>query len=209
MPIISPTITAFNDEEYEIQFKAIKPFATRVHIDLMDGTFAPTLSPDLSSVWWPQDMDADIHLMYERPGDYMDDLFRLHPSLVVIHYEANVEHEDFALSLQEKGIKVGLALLSGTTIDEAKDTISLYDHVLIFSGKLGYHGGEADLKLLDKVKQVKQDFPNIEVSWDGGINDQNAVHMINAGVDVLNVGGFIQKADDPWNAYAKIEKSIN
>jgi ribulose-phosphate 3-epimerase len=209
MPTICPTITAFNDEEYEAQFRAIKPFATRVHIDLMDGKFAPTESPDLSSVWWPQDTTADIHLMYERPGDYLVELIRLHPSLVVIHYEADVDYEDFSRSLQENGIKAGLALLKNTTIDEAKDTIALYNHVLIFSGKLGYHGGEADLTLLEKVKQVKRDFPNIEVSWDGGINDDNAIQMVNAGVDVLNVGGFIQKSDDPWNAYAKIEKSIN
>jgi ribulose-phosphate 3-epimerase len=210
MTAICPTITAFTNDEYDSQINAIKPFAERVHIDLMDGLFAPTESPDLTNVWWPKgDMKADIHLMYERPGDFLVDLIKLQPSLVVVHYEANVDHEDFARSLQAKGIKVGIALLKDTTVDEAKDTIGFYDHALIFSGKLGHHGGEADLKLLDKVRQVKEIFPDVEIAWDGGINDRNAAQIINSGVSVLNVGGFIQKSDDPWAAYAKIEKAIN
>jgi ribulose-phosphate 3-epimerase len=206
--IICPTITAFNPNGYEQQMQAIEPFASRVHIDLMDGEFAPSQSPDLDSIWWPTEITADIHLMYERPEENLRSLIKLKPNLVIIHYEADVNYESFAAELKKHGIKAGLALLQTTSFDVAEEAIAFYDHILIFSGKLGYHGGEAQLNLLDKATAIKQKYPQIELAWDGGINDTNAMEISEAGVDVLNVGGFIQKSDDPWKAYAKIEKAL-
>jgi pentose-5-phosphate-3-epimerase len=54
------------------------------------------------------------------------------------------------------------------------------------------------------VKQVQEHHPEAEIGWDGGINDHNAQQLVAAGVDVLNVGGFIQKSDDPAGAYEKL-----
>ena len=79
------------------------------------------------------------------------------------------------------------------------------DQVLVFSGNLGYHGGEADLGLLEKVKKIWQHHPECEIAWDGGINDQNVQQLVDAGVSVLNVGGFVQQSADPEAAYAKLK----
>ena len=57
------------------------------------------------------------------------------------------------------------------------------------------------MKLLDKVDQIRKLKPTIEIGWDGGINDTNAYELAKNGIDVLNVGGFIQKSDDPEGAY--------
>jgi pentose-5-phosphate-3-epimerase len=62
--------------------------------------------------------------------------------------------------------------------------------------------------MLGKVHMIRQRFPDIEIAWDGGINDQNARQIVEGGVDVLNVGGFIHKATDPQKAYAKLETVI-
>lgn len=208
MPIICPTVTAYDPHEYRTQVERLVPFAKRVHIDLMDGDFAPTKSPSLEEVWWPEQLTADIHLMYRRPMDYLGQLIRLKPNLVVIHAEADGDHTDIATKLRENGIKAGLALLRDTTVEQVSKIIPSLDHVLIFSGDLGRHGGEADLGLLDKVRAIHSSYPNIEISWDGGISDQNAKQLVEAGVDVLNVGGFIQKADDPAKTYAQLERLL-
>lgn len=205
MAIICPTVTAFDPHEYRVQIERLVPFAKRVHIDLMDGEFAPTKSPALNTIWWPSELTADIHLMYQRPADYLDQLIKLKPSLVVIHYEADVDHAAFAAKLQANGIKAGLAILSNTTIEQALPAMQNYDHSLVFSGNLGYHGGAANLGLLDKVRAIREQYPDMEISWDGGINDHNAKQLVDGGVDVLNTGGFIQKAGSPQEAYAKLE----
>ncbi len=205
MAVICPTITAFNPHEYREQMERVAPFAERVHIDLMDGQFAPTTSPDLLHVWWPHELTADIHLMYQHPMNYLQQLIRLKPKLVIIHNEANVHHMHFSAELHKEGIKTGLAILRDTPIEHAYQIMHSFDHVLIFSGHLGYHGGEADLGLLDKVRKVREHHPEAEIGWDGGVNEQNARQLVEAGVDVLNAGGFVQKADDPAAAYAKLK----
>ncbi len=200
MATICPTVTAYEAHEYREQIERIG-FADRIHIDLMDGVFAPTTSIFLDSVWWPRGTVADIHLMAQHPMEVMDHIIKLAPHMVIIHAEAEVDHMLFCAELHKHDIKTGVAILQQTTVDETERIIHSFDHVLVFSGNLGYHGGEADLQLLQKVKEIKHHHPEVEIGWDGGVHEHNAKALIDAGVDVLNVGGFIQKSDDPKSAY--------
>lgn len=205
MATICPTVTAYNAHTYRTQIERVEPFAKRVHIDLMDGDFAPTRSIEPDQVWWPPKLIADIHLMYKQPAEHIPTLARLRPRLVIIHAEAEVDHRKLASELHKVGILAGLALLQDIPVKQAEPILKYFDHVLVFSGHLGYHGGEADLKLLDKVQKIQELHPHAEIGWDGGINDTNAKQLAEAGVDVLNVGGFVQKSDNPDAAYAKLE----
>jgi ribulose-phosphate 3-epimerase len=209
MAIISPTVTAFDEYEYNQQIKTLRGFANHVHIDLMDGQFAPTQSPDLEHIWWPHEFTVDIHLMYQRPMDHVERLIELKPRLVIIHNEADVHHMDFAARLHTAGIEVGLAILRDTPIEWAGQIMHSFDHVLIFSGNLGYQGGStADLGCLEKVKYVRQHHPEAEIGWDGGVNNLNVRLLADGGVDVINVGGFIKNADDPRAAYQLLVDSL-
>ncbi len=209
MAIICPTVTASTEHEYKIQIKRLKPFAQRVHIDLMDGLFAPTKSPELDKIWWPHELTVDIHLMYQKPMEQLDQLVRLKPHMVVIHNEADAHHMHFAAALHRHGIKAGLAILQDTPIEYAYQIMHSFDHVLIFSGNLGHHGGTANLELLDKVEKVKQHHPEAEIGWDGGISAENAKILINSGVDVLNVGGAIHGSTKPEEAFKSLTESIS
>lgn len=201
---ICPTVTAYDLHEYREQMERIVPFAERIHIDLMDGEFAPTKSPALDRIWLPAGVVCDIHLMYSHPMDYLSQLITLKPHMVIIHNEVTVHHMHFAAELHKAGIKAGLALLQDTPVAYAEQIMHSFDQVLIFSGHLGHHGGEADLSLLTKVQQVRDHHPDVEIAWDGGITTDNAKQLVDAGVDVLNVGGFIQAASDPSGAYATL-----
>lgn len=208
MPIICPTITAFDPHEYREQMERVMEFSERIHIDLMDGEFAPTRSPLLEQVWWPHHITADIHLMYKHPMDYLEQLIRLNPHMVVIHFEAEVDHMHFASLLHKENIKTGLAFLHDTPARALQQAMHSFDQILIFSGNLGYHGGKMDASLLNKVAEIQDLHPDAEIAWDGGINDQNIKSLIDSGVDVLNVGAFVQKAEDPLIAYAKLKQQI-
>src|SRR4051812_38921558 len=93
--------------------------------------------------------------MYHLPAEQLDQLVKLKPNLVVIHQEAEGDHLSFASSLHDSGIKAGLAILSDTPVEAINDIMHAFQHVLVFSGKLGYHGGQADLNLLDKVRLIR------------------------------------------------------
>jgi ribulose-phosphate 3-epimerase len=198
--VICPTVTAFNKTQYLEQLAHVSEFASRVHIDLMDGIFAPTTSQSLLHSWWHRGQKVDLHVMYQKPLVLLDDMIAKHPNLVILHAESD-DVSSAVHELHEHRIKVGIALLKETPVDVLHHFAKVIDHVLIFSGTLGHHGGTVDFSMLEKVRFIKEAFPHLEVGWDGGINDQNAVRLVNAGVRVLNVGGFIQKAQEPRQQY--------
>lgn len=204
MADICPTVTAYSIAEYSAQLQRVSNITERLHIDLMDGVFAPTKSPDIQDIWLSPGHQNDIHLMYQEPMDVIDALIKLQPSLVIIQNEAHVHHMHFASELHKHGIKVGLALLQDTPTHYAHQIMHSFDHVLVFSGKLGHHGGHADLALLEKVKDIRRHHPEVEIGWDGGVDEHNITELLAAGVDVINVGGFIQKSSDPQAAYATL-----
>lgn len=206
MAIICPTVTAENAHDYESQLARLEPFARRIHLDFMDGLFTKNQSISLENATAPKDstIQVDLHLMYMRPDFYIDHIKDLKPKLVIIQAEAEGDFAILADNLHAQGVKVGVALLQDTSVNKIASAISNIDHVLIFSGQLGYFGGKVDLTLLSKVTELKSLKPNLEIAWDGGINDENARTIIDAGVDVLNVGGFIQMANEPSAAYAKL-----
>ncbi len=209
MAVICPTVTAYDTHEYRAQMEFLEKFAKRIHIDLMDGVFAPTKSPPLETVWWPDGIIADIHLMYQEPEPHLGQLTKLKPHLVIIQAEADVDHAEFAERLHAAGIKAGLALLQNTSAASVAALLEHFDHVMIFSGNLGHHGGsEVDFKLLDKVRELRAGYPEIEIAWDGGVNADNIRRLAEGGVNAFGVGGFIHKAPDPQEAYAKLERIV-
>jgi ribulose-phosphate 3-epimerase len=205
MAIICPTITSESIQGFNKQLEEVASFAERIHFDLADGVFTPNKLLDLKDISWPAGMTADIHLMYQSIEPYIDQLIELRPNMVIVHAESSGQFNRIANMLKQANIKVGVALLPETPVDKIKPAISLIDHVLIFSGDLGHFGGIAKLDLLGKARQVKQLKPDIEVGWDGGINEQNVAKLVLGGVDVLNVGGGIHNQPNPRAAYDKLK----
>jgi ribulose-phosphate 3-epimerase len=208
MATICPTVLATEAHQYREQMERIESFSKRIQIDLADGVFAPTATVNVSQVWWPKGVTADLHLMYKNPAAELEQLISLKPHMVIIHAEADGQFEPFAASLHKAGIKVGVALLPDTPESILKDSWKHIDHVLIFSGDLGHFGGNAHTALLAKAQACKAEKPSVEIGWDGGVNDTN-IHLLAAGgIDVLNVGGYIQKASDPADAYATLKAKL-
>lgn len=210
MAVVCPTVTVETNDphHYREQIERVATFASRVHIDLMDGEFTKTRSINPIQVWWPESLEADIHLMFRRPSEHLETLVSLKPSLIIFHAESEGDIAAYMSHVKRFGIKVGIALLQHTSTDDAKEMIELAEHVLIFAGKLGSFGGEADMALLDKVGEIKAINPYAEIGWDGGINDRNANKLAAAGIEVLDVGGFIQRSDSPKVAYSTIVNSL-
>ncbi|HET7630446.1 MAG TPA: hypothetical protein VFK03_03665, partial [Candidatus Saccharimonadales bacterium] len=141
MSLICPTVLASDPAGYKAQMELAAGLGNRLQIDLMDGDFAEPRSVNLAQVWWPDEVKADIHLMYRRPAEQLESLVSLKPNLVIIHAEADGNLVGVIEHLNKFDIKTGLALLKTTTPDQAADLIKLVDHVLIFSGDLGKFGG--------------------------------------------------------------------
>lgn len=207
MAVVCPTVTTLTPQHYRESIELVADFAERIHIDFADGVFAPTKLVPIEDAWWPIGPVIDFHIMFKKPLEHIEAVVMQQPSLAIVHAEAEGVKE-FLDELEGLGIHRGLALLKDTPAEAVRPYLGQIEHVLVFSGSLGYYGGTVDLKLLDKVEKLIALKPTLEIGWDGGINPETALTLVQGGVNVLNVGGFIQKAADPEKAYATLVESL-
>lgn len=209
MAVIAPTILCENEDDYRTTIERLHPFAKRVHIDLTDGEFAPTFTVGVNQLWWPQEWEVDIHAMVARPSQYVDALIQLQPKSIIFHAEASEDLTPIINKIKQAGIHAGVALLKKTVPSSAQAYIENADHVMVFSGDLGHYGGEASMMQLEKVRLIRKIKGDVEIGWDGGANVENAFTLTQGGVDVINAGGAINKADDPAGVYNQMVAEIN
>ena len=194
MVVITPTITTADPHKYREHLEKISTFSEGVHLDFADGIFAPTELLPLEEAWRSDDLITHAHIMYQKPLDVIDDIINLEADLVILHAESDDVKKCLEL-LIDNGTRTGIAMLPETSV------IDLFDHVLVFGGNLGHQGGTADLDQLKKVERLKTAYPDVELAWDGGVNDKNIKQIKDAGISVINVGGFIKNSHYPKNAY--------
>lgn len=209
MSQIVPAITVETVDQYKVETEKLSPFARRVHIDITDGEFAPTFLLSEQQLYWPEAWEVDVHAMVMRPSEHIEQIIALKPSLVIFHAEASEDLLPHFAALKQAGIKAGVALLKTTVPATVQPYIAEADHVLIFSGDLGKHGGIASMMQLEKVRLVKKIKPHVEIGWDGGVTVANAYTLTQGGVEVLNVGGEIANSENPVDTYNQLVKEIN
>ena len=206
---IVPTILVNNKKDFRAQVEVINTFTRRAQIDVTDGVFAPTETLDITNIWWPRGWETDLHLMMARPSESLETIFKLSPSLCILHAEASEDLLPIFDQLRAHEIKCGVALLPSTYPGNVKQYIEAADHVLIFAGQLGVQGSPADLLQTEKITLVRNIKPELEISWDGGANLSNIRALAHADLDVINVGSALAQADNPADMFNQLVSEID
>lgn len=204
MPVVVPTITTNQQTVFDANLKEFSEFTQRIHVDVSDGTLAPTNLLPLSSIHNQDGITMDIHLMTARPSEHLADILKLKPSLCIIHAEVDDDVQAFFVQLEQAGIKKGVALLKTTFPKRVEERIAMADHVMIFAGQLGSQGGAPDMLQTEKVALVRAIKPDLEIAWDGGANLTNVRAITHSGVDVIDVGSAISRAQDKRAMYESL-----
>jgi len=207
--VIVPCITTQNIADFQTKVNQYQAFTKRVHIDLSDGQFAPTILIPESQIYWPSDWQVDIHLMLARPSQVLDELIARKPFTIIFHAESGEPLQPLIDKVKQSGIRVGLALLKTTVPSTVEPLIKSVDHVMIFSGDLGKYGGQASIMQTEKVRLVKNIKEDIEIGWDGGVSLDNAFTIASSGVDVLNAGGAIANSPNPADTFNQLTNEAN
>ncbi|MDO4902333.1 MAG: hypothetical protein Q4A21_02120 [bacterium] len=209
MSVICPTILATDLDDYNYQVGRLQPFAERVQIDITDGVFAQNQTVGLGQIWWPEHWKVDLHLMVSNPSEYIDQVIKMKPNMVIFHSETEEDLVPIFEKLKKETlIKPAVALLRSTVPETVADAINAAEHVLIFSGNLGQMGGKASMMQLEKIRLVKAINQNVEIGWDGGANLANVFALTQGGVDVVNVGSAIAGAAEPEQVYHTMANEI-
>lgn len=206
MAKVAVTVDADTPADFAARIERIKPFVRRLHVDISDGVFAPNKTIGLSQAYGIDGSELDLHMMVEYPESQVEKILAFEPNLVILHFEASGGHlKDIFGQLKEVGIRTGLAIKPDTVVEEVKDWLVDLDHLLVFTGKLGFNGGEMRVDCLDKIAQAKAINPNLEIGVDGGVNKDTARLALDAGADVLDTGSWVHEATDPEAAYLMLE----
>ena len=187
-----------------------------VHVDVMDGhfvpnlTFGPKMVADLRKA---TRLPLDVHLMIERPEDWIDRYVEAGAAYVVVHIEAVADARAALARIRQRGAKAGLALSPRTPVETVMPFLADVDLVLVMSVEPGFGGQNFIASSLDKVRAFRKALddrklaPLLEV--DGGIKVDNARRVADAGATVLVAGSAVfEDPDGVDKAIAKFRKVL-
>lgn len=215
-PIISPSILSADFGHLARDIEMINNSeAEWVHFDVMDGVFVPNISfgiPVLEAVKKLTTKTLDVHLMIEKPHNYLELFKNAGADILTVHMEGRRHLHRNILAIKDLGIKAGVALNPHTPIHTLNDIIHEIDLVLIMTVNPGF-GGQAFIehsykKISELKKLINETESDCLIQVDGGVTHNNAAQLINAGVDVLVAGSTVFKAEDQIGSIAKLKNCI-
>ena len=193
--IAAPSLLAadFSKLREEIQ-EVEKCGAEYLHLDVMDGNFVPNISygaPVISAIRPYSNLIFDVHLMVEEPDRFIKDFVGAGADIITVHVEATKHLHRTIQLIKSYGKKVGVSLNPATPIETLKHVINDIDMVLIMSVNPGF-GGQAFIpETLNKIKELRNLYPEIDIEVDGGVNDKTVEAIKEAGANVLVAGSYL------------------
>ena len=116
---------------------------------------------------------------------------------ICVHVESMDFNESALSQLWVLGYKIGVCLNPETSIDILHNFIDKVDFVQFLAVQPGVQGGDFIDSVLDKIKDFKKLYPDVEVQIDGGINNDSISKLLNLGVDNVVIGSAIFAGEDP------------
>jgi ribulose-phosphate 3-epimerase len=211
---IAPSILASNFARLGEDIRAVEQGgADLIHVDVMDGHFVPNISigvPVVESLHKATRLPLEVHLMIERPEEFIERFVQAGANRVLIHQEATV-HLDRALTMiRELGAQAGAAINPATPVATLTDVFDKVDTVLVMSVNPGFGGQKFIPGAIEKIRQLNQWRTRyngaFRVEVDGGVDAENTAQLAQAGANTFVAGTSIFHTPDPAAAVRQIRK---
>jgi len=187
-----------------------------IHVDVMDGhfvpnlTFGPKMVADLRAA---TRLPLDVHLMIERPEDWVARYAEAGATYVTVHIEAVRDAASALDAIRTAGARPGITLNPETDVSRVAPYVDRADLVLVMSVHPGFGGQSFIAAALDKVRALRAALDTAgsaaELEVDGGIKPDNAKAVAAAGASVLVAGSAVFLDPDGVSAaLAKFRKAI-
>lgn len=202
---IIPGILEKDWDSIEKKILQVRSFAEAIHIDLIDGIFAPNtsfLNPEPFKRY-SQEIFLELHMMVENPLQYIENWGKAGFRRFLGHIEMMPDQEKFLKSAKEFG-EAGLALNNTTALSSLKVPIESLDVLLVMTVKAGFSGQSFEKRQLAKLREITSQ-TNTPVEVDGGINEKTIKEVCNMGVRRVVTTSFLF-SDSPWEQYKILEK---
>jgi len=197
---VSPSLLAASFDRFADGAAAcVHAGADWLHFDVMDGHFVPNISfgPDLVRALRPQypNVPFDVHLMVERPYEFIEVFAAAGADLITIHAEATPHLQRTLATIRACGRRAGVALNPATPPDALAYVLDDIDLVLVMTVNPGFGGQKflpaAGDKVGDLARLRDAEGASFLISVDGGVDDRTAPGLAQAGADVLVAGSYV------------------
>ena len=209
---IAPSLLAADFLRLEKDVEMLNAASDIIHLDIMDGSFVPNISFGFSvveAVAKKASVPMDAHFMVVNPECWVKRCSELGVAMMSFHLEAAGRGTRKILrDIRAHGMKAGLAINPDIPVEKLYPYIGEADYFLIMSVFAGFGGQKFIYESLDRVAalkarlQAKGDAALIEV--DGGVNEENAGPLQEAGADILVAGSSVFRSAAPAKTIAAL-----
>ncbi len=175
-----------------------------IHCDVMDGHFVPNLTMGpavvaaVASEVHARGGLLSVHLMIERPEDFLDDFMKAGADALTLHAEACAHLYHAIEAIRALGVGAGVAINPGTDVSRIRDVAELVDLVLVMTVNPGFGGQKLIPSALRKVPAVRNMIrPDAAIELDGGVHRDNIRQVVEAGANWIVAGSAVFGAADP------------
>ena len=220
---IIPAILPEDFSDLEEKLSLVSGRVPMVHVDITNSTltsksnwpysgdqtdFLKIVNEVEGFPFW-EETSFEAHLMVNNPKEIIEDWILAGAERLVIHVESFESDSELSRTLDilknrfDKdttylGIEVGLAVNMNTSLEKVYPHVLEADFIHLMSiDEIGEQGEKFDKKIFERIKELKEKFPETIIAVDGGINLENAPELIEAGVNRLIIGSAIFDTENP------------
>lgn len=220
---IIPAIIPKSLDDLREKLSLVRGVAPVVQIDITDGVFAGKKSWPLHDdvafqrmiseaeglPFW-EDFIFEVDCMVAETEKRAEDFFRVGFSRAVFHFGAASDmHKALSLARQYD-VETGIALLPSDDPEILKEYEGEFQFVQVMGiARIGFQGERYDERALHTIGHVRELFPDIIISVDGGVSEHTVPLFRDAGVDRLVAGSAIFHTDDPHRAFTHLTNIVS
>lgn len=209
---ILPAIIPQNLEDLKIHLARVKGLVPVVQIDILDGNFTPNkswpfykedekdfkkiISQEVGLPFW-DGFYFEADLMITKPEEHIEDFIFAGFSRLIVHIESTNKMGEIIDKTRELGAEIGIAINIETPNEILDEYIEKIDFVQFMGiAEIGSQGQPFDTRVVEKIEQLKSQYPDIMISVDGGVSLETEPFLIGAGAERLVSGSTIFESED-------------
>lgn len=215
---IVPAILEKKKKDIKSKLRLVQPICKEAQIDVVDGKFAPMITWPytanffdslLKNYYLKSELILELHLMVEYNLDFLQSYDALSARKITLQAESKDFKEALEFARSENFEAVGASLKTETELEAIEDYLEYLDYIQIMCiDNIGRQGSKFSEKSIEKVRLIKEKYPEILISVDGGVCTDNIDKLYRAGARRFAIGSCIFKSSDPASKIKELEKIL-